>query len=475
MDPIKTLRFHDTLTGKKQQFEPALPGQVRMYVCGVTPYDECHLGHARCYVTFDLVRRVLEYCGHRVDYVQNFTDIDDKIIQRAAERHEDPAGLAERFIADYFEKMDRLNIRRARVYPRVTGHIDQIVKFIEGLVSNGAAYPVDGDVYYGVRRFDRYGRLAKRSVDDLKSGARVEVDERKKDPLDFALWKAAKPGEPSWPSPWGAGRPGWHIECSVMSLSNLDVDTLDIHGGGQDLIFPHHENEIAQAEALTGQPFARYWIHNGFVTINQEKMSKSLGNFFTLTNIFKKYDPLTVRWFLLSQPYRVPLDFSDEALEQIRHEVSRVKDAIRRVRSAAQKKKAAGENDDTVRAALGSFVQRFDESLRDDFNAPQGQAAFHSLLNTMVRSLEQPEVGSGILLESLDQSLRMMETVLGLKLDQTGGPALDEAEISRMIAARETARKNKDWADADRLRAELSRQGVLLEDTSSGTRWWRKD
>ncbi|MBI2915859.1 MAG: cysteine--tRNA ligase, partial [Elusimicrobia bacterium] len=309
------LRLYNTLTGRKEVFEPLSPGAVRIYVCGITPYDETHLGHARCYVFFDTVRRTLIQSGFQVTYIQNFTDIDDKIIARAQSLGRAPQAVADQFIADYFSRTSLLGILPADRYPRVTQMVPEIVRFIEGLVQKGLAYPSGGDVFYSVEKFGEYGKLSKRDLKDMEAGARVDVNENKRNPLDFALWKSAKPGEPFWDSPWGKGRPGWHIECSVMSINNLG-ESFDLHGGGQDLIFPHHENEIAQSEGLTGKPFAKYWLHNGFVTVNREKMSKSLGNFFTLREIFEKVPPAVVRLFLLSRHYRTPLDFSDDLLDQ---------------------------------------------------------------------------------------------------------------------------------------------------------------
>ncbi|MFN0117660.1 MAG: cysteine--tRNA ligase, partial [Elusimicrobiota bacterium] len=303
------IKLHNTLTGQKELFSPIQSGKVGLYVCGITPYDEPHLGHARCYVVFDLLKRSLERFGYQVRHIQNFTDVDDKIIDRANQLKEDPLSYPERFIQSFFECMKLLNVKPADEYPRVTKTIPAIVTLVERLIENGLAYESKGTVYYSVRGFPSYGKLSKRKLDELESGARVSIDEQKKDPLDFALWKAAKSGEPSWPSPWGAGRPGWHIECSAMSMGALG-ETFDIHGGGQDLIFPHHENEIAQSEGASRKNFARFWVHNGFVTINQEKMSKSLKNFFTIREILGEFDPMVVRYYLLSQHYRSPLNFS---------------------------------------------------------------------------------------------------------------------------------------------------------------------
>ena len=469
----RPLRFHSTLTGREENFEPGTPGRVSLYVCGVTPYDECHLGHARCYVTFDFIRRCLERLGYAVTHVQNFTDVDDKIIRRAAERGEAPEVLADRYIADYFDKMDRLGVQRAAIYPRVTAHVPAIVSFIERLVAKGLAYPRDGDVYYSVRKFPAYGRLAKRSPDDLLSGARVEVDVRKDDPLDFALWKAAKPGEPAWPSPWGPGRPGWHIECSVMSLANLKTDTVDIHGGGQDLIFPHHENEIAQSEGATGRPFARYWIHNGFVTVNKEKMSKSLGNFFTLTDIFKLHAPRVVRFFLLSHHYRGPLEFSDDLLKQAADRLAEIDEDFRRLEAGLKTPLAdKPRNAKALEKILTEFPDRLDEALADNFNSPRALAVVHALLGELKTRLETPK---GLSTDALRRGVALLreafEGVLGIE----GAAASEGADgdIQSLVDQRTAARKGKNWAEADRLRAELARRGVVVEDTPQGPRWWK--
>ncbi|MDD4153515.1 MAG: cysteine--tRNA ligase, partial [bacterium] len=319
------LRLYNTMTGRKEELVPARPGSISMYVCGVTPYDYSHLGHARAYVTFDVVKRYLQYSGYEVYHVQNFTDIDDKIIKRATQEGIDAGTLAQRYIDAYFEDMDALGIIRASVYPRVTEHIDAVVEMVAVLQQKSYAYEVDGDVYFDVARFKEYGALSGRDLEEMRAGARVEINELKHSPLDFVLWKRAKDGEPAWQSPWGPGRPGWHIECSAMTLKYLGCG-FDIHGGGQDLIFPHHENEIAQSEAYAGcSPFARYWMHNGFVTIDKEKMSKSLGNFFTIRQILERYEAEVVRYYLVSVHYRSPIDFSDERLEEAKRALERLR------------------------------------------------------------------------------------------------------------------------------------------------------
>ena len=334
------LRVHNTLTGSKEPFEPLVPGKVRMYVCGVTVYDYCHIGHARSALVFDVLRRYLEYSGFVVEFAKNFTDVDDKIIKRANEQGVSCEHVTTTYINAYYEDMEKLGVRRATLEPRATEHIADIVRLVDTLLAKGMAYRVDGDVYFQVDRYPAYGRLSKRNLDDLQAGARVDVDERKRHPMDFALWKGSRPGEPSWDSPWGPGRPGWHIECSAMAMRHLG-ETFDIHGGGMDLIFPHHENEIAQSCGATGKEFARYWVHNGFVQINQEKMSKSLGNFFTIREIFQKSewsDTVTgemLRYFLLSTHYRSPLDFSDQSLNEAKNALNGFYDLFERLNESA--------------------------------------------------------------------------------------------------------------------------------------------
>ncbi|MBD3270908.1 MAG: cysteine--tRNA ligase, partial [Elusimicrobia bacterium] len=359
------LKIYNTLTRKKQTLGKK-PGQtITLYVCGITPYDKVHLGHARCYVFFDVLNRYLRYSGYTVKYIQNYTDIDDKIIERARSSGRSIGELADENIGDYESKIKRLNIIPADAYPRATSEISNIIQLVQKLIDAKHAYISQGDVYFDVQSFTGYGKLSRRDVDQLKQGARVEVSAAKKNPLDFALWKKAKEGEPSWESPWGTGRPGWHIECSSMSMSRLG-ETIDIHGGGQDLIFPHHENEIAQSEAATGKPFVRIWMHNGFVTVNQEKMSKSLGNFFTLEDIFKKYDPMVVRLFLVSQHYRSPIDFSDTKLDEIRRTYENLSQRIKRMYQVLQLKPSAplsGSDQKKITHLQRMVVKSFDDDL----------------------------------------------------------------------------------------------------------------
>ncbi len=476
-----SLYLYNTLTQQKEEFKPLKNKVVNMYVCGVTPYDEVHLGHARCYVAFDVIRRYLEYKGYTVNHIQNFTDIDDKIIKRAQEKNVQPLELAQKNIDAYFQDINALNIKPALNYPRVTEYIPDIIKIVENLVNSRHAYVVDGDVYFRVASFPGYGKLSKRELDQLKSGARVDIDERKESPLDFALWKKEKPGEPSWPSPWGKGRPGWHIECSAMSLGELKTDTLDIHGGGQDLIFPHHENEIAQSEAVTGKPFAKYWLHNGFVTINKEKMSKSLGNFFTLKEIYKKYDPQVVRLLLISQHYRSPIDFSESKLEEMSRAQERFTTALNNLKEAVDRMSAAmAINEKRVPPALIAEAEaKFETAMDDDFNTAEALAVLYELVTAINIALEKADLD---LLEVsyLAKTLIKLGKVLGLfpaggalplGENMLKGRDITKEEIEKLIAKREEARRNKQWAESDQIRDSLSAKGIVIEDTAHGTRW----
>lgn len=492
------MEIYNTLTRRKETFQPREPGKVYMYVCGPTTYNYIHLGNARPLVFFDTVRRYLAYRGYDVLYVQNFTDVDDKIINRAREEGEDPLSLARKYIDEYFKDADALNVRRADRHPRVSGHMPDIVRVVEELVQKGSAYEVDGDVYFEVRKFPGYGKLSGRSLEDMQAGARVEVDTRKRDPMDFAVWKAAKPGEPSWDSPWGPGRPGWHIECSVMSLKYLGPG-FDIHGGGYDLIFPHHENEIAQSEAATGKTFVRYWMHNGFITVKEEKMSKSLGNFFLVRDILAKFSPEVVRFFLLSTHYRSPLDFDDEKLAAAGRGLERIKTSIRLLTEAlAREEEMRGEGDgeagpgpaevpgkgkeaaDSLKAALDEMKASFESAMDDDFNTALAISVIFDLARE-VNSLVQ-QLGAKISLpekEALQKAMALFNSfneVTGIfKVDPAGRILLEdtaaeksgltEGLLSLIIDIRQEARKKKDWATADRIRDGLKELGIILEDT----------
>jgi cysteinyl-tRNA synthetase len=462
-----TLRVYNTLGGEKQPFQPIEPGKVRMYVCGPTVYDYCHIGHARSVVVFDVIARYLRQRGFEVTYVRNFTDVDDKIIRRAKETGEDPGVVAARFIEAFYTDMDALLVERADHEPKVTEFIQPIINLVQRLVARGHAYPVDGDVYFDVTTFESYGKLSGRRVADMEAGARVEVDPRKRHPHDFALWKAAKPGEPSWDSPWGKGRPGWHIECSAMSSSLLG-DTFDIHGGGKDLIFPHHENEIAQSEAASGHPYVKYWLHNGFVNINHEKMSKSLNNFLTIRDVLRHHHPEAVRMFLLSSHYRSPIDFTPEAMAEASAKLTRVYTLLRRL--AGRSPAAADEID------RNPFWRRFTEEMDDDFNTAAGIGTLFEAVRATNQLLDDPDAANGEIAANHRAILRMA-TVLGIAtLDaeayfKSQAKDVDPARVEELIARRAAARQTRDWAEADRLRDLLSAMGVAIEDRPEGTVW----
>ncbi len=459
------LKIYNDLTNQKEAFRPIEPGKARMYVCGMTVYDLCHLGHARVMVVFDVVSRYLRQQGYDVTYVRNITDIDDKIINRANENGEPFGDLTERFIQAMHEDSEALGILPPDEEPRATTHLAEIIAMVRQLIENGHAYVANnGDVYFDVRSFPEYGKLSGKSIDDLESGARVEVDEIKRDPLDFALWKSAKPGEPAWDSPWGEGRPGWHIECSAMSTCCLG-DTFDIHGGGADLTFPHHENEIAQSEGATGKPFVNYWMHNGFVRINDEKMSKSLGNFFTVREILARYQAEEVRYFILTSQYRSPLNYDDEHLDNARGALTRFYTALRGLPDVQP---AGGE----------SFAERFHEAMDDDFNTPEALAVMFELVRELNRVRGENEQAAA----ALGAELRRLGGVLGILQDDPerylrGGDSsqdgLGDEEIKALIQQRVEAKQNKDWATADRIRDELKAQDILLEDGPAGTTWRR--
>ncbi len=470
------LRLYNTMAGRKEELVPAHPGSVSMYVCGVTPYDYSHLGHARAYVTFDVVKRYLQYSGYEVYHVQNFTDIDDKIIKRAAQEGTDAGTLAQRYIDAYFEDMDALGIIRASVYPRVTEHIDAVVEMVAVLQQKGYAYEVDGDVYFDVARFKGYGALSGRDLEEMRAGARIEINELKRSPLDFVLWKRSKDGEPAWQSPWGPGRPGWHIECSAMSLKYLGCG-FDIHGGGQDLIFPHHENEIAQSEAYAGcSPFARYWMHNGFVTIDREKMSKSLGNFFTVRQILEQYEAEVVRYYLVSVHYRSPIDFSDERLEEAKRALERLRqtrDSL--TRTLRQGGLQEGSPEDARLERLTALQADFAIAMDDDFNTAGALAALHSLAGEANRLMADPGLagmtGAGTLLQSLLDGLHHMGDLLGILREETGLTGMTEELMDLLIEVRKELRSRKLWDLSDLLRDRLQGIGITLEDRPEGTTW----
>lgn len=473
---MNQVMIYNTLAKKKMPFEPLEKGKVKMYVCGPTTYNYIHLGNARPIVVFDTVRRYFTYLGYDVTFVSNFTDVDDKIIKRANEEGKDPMALSSFYIDAYFEDTKALNVMPATVHPKVSEHINEIIAFVQGLIDKGYAYALDnGDVYYSVRKFADYGQLSGRDINDLLSGARVEVDEKKQDPLDFALWKSAKPGEPYWESPWGKGRPGWHIECSAMSAKYLG-DTFDIHGGGQDLIFPHHENEIAQSCALHDAPMARYWMHNGFITINQEKMSKSKGNFFLLRDILEHFDPQVVRFYLLSVQYRSPLDFDDEKIEVAGRGLERLQHAADAVDKAM---KLAGEHEDEDAVQLRAQAEKaktdFCTAMDDDFNTALAIAALFELAKDINIYLKKDQFDAASLALA-QQVLKELGAVLGIEFAQQNAADDDLADqlMDLIIAIRKDARANKDFQTADRIRDGLAEIGILLEDGKAGTTWKRQ-
>jgi cysteinyl-tRNA synthetase len=464
-----TVQIYNTSTRQKEEFTPLVPGRVRMYVCGMTVYDYCHLGHARVMVVFDMVTRYLRARGYEVTYVRNITDVDDKIIKRALENNEDIGALTERFVKAMHEDAEALGVLPPDEEPRATRHMPEIIVMIGALLDKGFAYQAEnGDVYYRVRNFPGYGsQLSGESLDDLQAGARVEAGEAKNDPLDFALWKAAKPEEPAWDSPWGRGRPGWHIECSAMSTHCLG-NHFDIHGGGQDLRFPHHENEIAQSEAATGEKFVNLWMHNGFVRVNEEKMSKSLGNFFTVREILASYNPEVVRYFILGSHYRSPLNYSDVSLEHAKSALSAFYITLKDLAPATE-------------VETGEYGERFFAAMDDDFNTPEAFAVLADLRHVINKAKEgEPAEArrlAGILI-SLGGILGLFqsdpETFLRstARADEAGG--LSDERIEQLIAQRNAARQARDWATADRIRDELSGQGVVLEDTAGQTSWRRQ-
>jgi cysteinyl-tRNA synthetase len=460
-----TLRIYNTLTRAKDDFVPLHPGEVRMYVCGVTVYDDSHIGHARSAIVFDVIRRYLVFKGYRLTFVKNFTDVDDKIIRRAQEEGVDASVVSERYIAAYRRDMAAIGVLPADVEPRATEHVPRMIALIEQLVAGGFAYAVDGDVYFEVRRFPEYGKLSGKNLDDLMAGARVDVDERKRDPRDFALWKSAKPGEPSWPSPWGPGRPGWHIECSAMSMQYLGA-SFDVHGGGEDLIFPHHECEIAQSEAVTRRPFARYWIHNGFVNLAREKMSKSLGNVLTVNDLVARHDPDALRLYLLGTHYRGPLEWAEERVADSAR-------ALERLTRLVGDPAADGESRGQPPAWLAEFRTRFESAMDDDFNTPQALGVLFELATALYDQRGRGSEGDAPAAFAAGVALlRQLAGVLGL----LGGTAAPEPppEVARLVDERDEARKQRDFRRADQLRTQIQDLGWTVEDTPAGARLMRR-
>jgi len=487
------LRVYNTLSGSKEPFQPLDPPRVGMYVCGVTVYDYCHIGHARANIVFDIVFRYLKFAGYDVTYVRNYTDVDDKIINRANERGIDSKELAEEFIRAFDEDMDLLGLAKPTFEPKATEHIGEIIAIVERLVAKGKAYASDGDVYFAVNAFDDYLKLSKRNMDEMQAGARIAPGEKKRHPMDFALWKGAKPGEPAWDSPWGPGRPGWHIECSAMSMKFLG-ETFDIHGGGKDLVFPHHENEIAQSEAANGKPFVKYWLHNGFVNVNAEKMSKSLGNFFTIREILEKFDPEVVRFFILQAHYRSPIDFSDQNLKEAGAGLSRIYEALQSAEEllagqtgVPERAEGLAGSDAELAELVAGLEGRFREAMDDDFNTALAIGHLFEAVRGLNRIITEKHYAKkpGLLAVLRDGHAEVLRLggVLGLFITPAGAwlerekmlglvdTGLSPEAIEALIAERQQARKNKDFARADQIRDELDAKGVVLLDNAQGTGW----
>jgi len=471
------IRCYNTLSGEKEEFEPIHKGEVGIYVCGVTVYDLCHIGHARSQIAFDVIVRYLRYRGYKVKYVRNFTDIDDKIIKRAKEENLSWKEVAEKYIREFYNDFDRLFMIKPDVEPRVTEHIDDIISVIKVLIEKGYAYIVDGDVYFSVKKFNEYGKLSKRSTEEMLAGARVEPGEKKENPLDFALWKNSKEGEPGWESPWGRGRPGWHIECTVMSTKYLGK-TFDIHGGGMDLIFPHHENEIAQAECAFGQKYVKYWLHNGFVNINKEKMSKSTGLFFTIRDVLKTTDPEVLRFFLLSKHYRSPLDFSEEGLKEAWRALLKFYGILLDIKEKLKDSSIAVEcKDDYVKSFLGRFITAMD----DDFNTAKAIGIVFDTLSYISSINEREKLGSCYM--EFMKAIKEISGVIGIFMSEPEDflqrtnkimaetKNVDIKEIEDLVNRRANFRRMKNFEKADEIREKLKEKGIVLEDTPSGTRW----
>ncbi|MBM7610217.1 cysteinyl-tRNA synthetase [Lysinibacillus composti] len=464
-----TIQIFNSLTRQKEPFVPLEEGKVKIYVCGPTVYNFIHIGNARPVIVYDTVRRYFQYKGYEVKYVSNFTDVDDKIIKAANELGEEVFELTERFINAYFEDITALGCKKADVHPRVTNHMDDIIEFINVLVEKGYAYESQGDVYYRTRKFNGYGKLSHQSIDDLKVGARIEAGEKKEDPLDFALWKAAKPGEIHWSSPWGEGRPGWHIECSVMAREHLG-DTIDIHAGGQDLTFPHHENEIAQSESYTGKTFARYWMHNGYINIDNEKMSKSLGNFVLVHDIRQQIDPEVLRFFMLSVHYRHPINFAQDLVESAKAGLERLRTAYSNLKHRLKTTTDLTNQADEYLVKIEEVKKQFEEAMDDDFNTSNAISALFELARNANTYLNESNTEEKVLLAFIE-TFDILGEVLGIQFNIEG--ELLDADIEALIEERNLARKNRDFARSDEIRDQLLSMDIVLEDTRQGTRWKR--
>lgn len=466
------MKIYNSLTRKKEEFVPLQEGKVSMYVCGPTVYNYFHIGNGRTFIVFDTIRRYMEYRGYEVNFVQNFTDIDDKMIKRANEENTNIKEIGDKYISEYYKDADGLNIKRATTNPRATEYINEIIDFVSGLIEKGFAYEVNGDVYFRTKKFDGYGQLIGQNLDDLQAGARINVDERKEDPMDFAIWKAQKPGEPAWDCPWGKGRPGWHIECSCMA-KNLLGDTIDIHAGGMDLAFPHHENEIAQSEALTGKKFANYWMHAAFLNVNNQKMSKSLNNFLTAREALKEYDADVIRFLMLSGHYRIQLNFSKDLLDSAKASIERLYNAIGNLENLISEVKVEKMTEEEMKylGSLDAYRQRYIEKMDDDFNT----ADAISILFDLIRDINS-NIGVNSSKELCEKALELIRELglpLGILQKTTKGDL--EAEVEALIAERQQARKDKNFALADKIRDALKAKGIELLDTPQGVRWKKID
>ena len=481
------IQIYNTLTRKKDEFTPLEPGHVKLYVCGITSYDYCHIGHARSALVFDMIVSYFRYRKYKVTYIRNFTDIDDKIINRAAEQDISPERLANHFIDEFYVDMDKLGIARPTLEPKATENIQEMIQFIAELIDKGMAYQAGDDVYYSVNSFAEYGKLSGRKLEDMQAGARVSVNDQKNNPMDFVLWKGSKPGEPQWDSPWGPGRPGWHIECSAMSKKFLG-ETFDIHGGGQDLIFPHHENELAQSEGANGQPFVTTWIHHGFVTIKDEKMSKSLGNFLTIRDITTTYHPEELRFFVFSTHYRTPLDFSESAMQDAIAGLTRLYEAVAAIEQLGDKTGgSASVINQKDRTKLASLEERFIRAMDNDFNTAQAQGVLFDtikIMNKVRRNLPATPAETDVRqLNEATAKLKELAGIMGLlreeassfltqkKATMLADLDIDETTINRMIEERYAARAAKDWAKSDEIRDTLLQKSIELKDSSEGTTW----
>ena len=481
---MRELTVFNTMTREKSVFQPVKEGEVSIYVCGVTPYNHPHIGNARPFVTWDTIRRYLSHVGYKVTYIQNFTDVDDKIINTSNGEGVAWNVISDRYIDAYYDVMDALHVRRADVYPRVSTHMDEIIAMISTLIDNGYAYAVDGDVYYRVEKFEHYGKLSGRTLDDMEAGARVDVDDRKENPMDFALWKAAKPGEPFWESPWGQGRPGWHIECSAMSQKYLGEE-FDFHGGGSDLIFPHHENEIAQSEGCSEHhPAVRYWVHNGFITINQEKMSKSLNNFFLVKDILEQYSADALRFFLLSTHYRSPLDFSDERLDEATKAIERFQTVINNLLYLESRPAGSCETETSeLLTNARNYLEEFEAAMSDDFNTALATAPIYGLAKEINIYYQSVQSCDGTVCHStigeVKEIFKLMLDILGLLEDGWKGQETSNEEYNQLMEVilhiRQCAREHKQWGIADSIRDELANIGIVIEDSPQGARWKKRE